>query len=294
MSAPNAPSTPAAIPSTAPDRAPLPWGLWGRQTAAVMRLELRRSFLGRRAMGLYFLALIPVLTLGARALAPLAMLPGDDLPRSTELFANVYQSLILRLVVFFGCAEIFGNLVRRELLDRSLHYYFLTPVRREVLAAGKYLTGLVVAAVLFGASTAVTFALAYQPHGGASVARFLLSGPGLGHLAAYLLVTLLGCLGYGAVFLTFGFFAKSPAIPAVAVFGWEAMNFLLPPFLKKVSVIHYLVSLCPVPVSQGPLAVLADPTSPWVAIPGLAVVTAALLAVSAWRIRRMEISYEEH
>jgi hypothetical protein len=77
------------------------------------------------------------------------------------------------------------------------------------------------------------------------------------------------------------------------VFGWEAMNFLLPPFLKKVSVIYYLESLCPVPVSLGPIGIPADAPSPWLAIPGLFLLTAVLLAISAWKIKRLEISYEE-
>lgn len=278
--------------SPAPRR--LPWALWRRQVAAILRLELAKSFLGRRALALYALAAMPVVAMALRAVAPGGLADPQEVSGTTELYANVFQSLVLRLVLFFGCAEVFGNLIRRELLERSIHYYFLTPVRREVLAAGKYLTGLLVSTVLFGASAALSFALAYLPHDGTALRRFFLDGPGFAHLGAYLLVVFLGCLGYGAVFLAFGFFAKSPAIPAVVVFGWEALNFLLPPLLKKASVVHYLLSLCPVPVSQGPLAVLAEPASPWVAVPGIALVTAVLLAVSAWRIRKMEISYEEH
>ena len=278
--------------SPAPRR--LPWALWRRQVAAVLRLELAKRFVGRRALGLYALAAMPVVAMALRALAPGGLESPEDVSGTTELYANVFQSLVLRLVVFFGCIEVFGNLIRRELLERSIHYYFLTPVRREVLAAGKYLTGLAVSTVLFGASAALSFALAYLPHDGTALQRFFLAGPGFAHLGAYLFVVFLGCLGYGAVFLAFGFFWKSPAIPAVVVFGWEALNFLLPPLLKKASVIHYLLSLCPVPVSEGPLAVIAEPASPWVAVPGIALVTAVLLAVSAWKIRRMEISYEEH
>ena len=106
-------------------------------------------------------------------------------------------------------------------------------------------------------------------------------------------MTALACIGYGAVFLAVGFFFKSPAIPALAVFGWEKIHFLLPPLLKKISVIHYLQSLCPVPISQGPLAILADAPSPWVAVPGLLGLTLVLLGLSAWKIRRMEILYTE-
>jgi ABC-type transport system involved in multi-copper enzyme maturation permease subunit len=287
-------SAPALDSPVSPAPRRLPWALWRRQIAAILRLELAQSFLGRRAFALYALAAMPVVAMGLRVVAPGGLDDPQDVAGTTELYANVFQLLMLRLVVFIGCIAIFGNLIRREMLERSIHYYFLTPVRREVLAAGKYLTGLVVSTVLFGASAALSFALAYLPHDGTALQRFFLDGPGLAHLGAYLFVVFLGCLGYGAVFLAFGFFAKSPVIPAVLVFGWEGLNFLLPAVLKKASVVHYLLSLCPVPVSQGPLAVLADPASPWVAVPGLALVTAALLAVSASKIRTMEISYEEH
>lgn len=269
-----------------------PWGQWKSQGLAVMRLELRKSFLGKRVFLLLVLALMPVFLLGLRAVIPEAV--DDDpsnLAEATKIFSAVYQAFTVRVIVFLGCVWIFGNLIRREVLDRSLHYYFLSPIRREVLVVAKYLTGLLVAIVLFGSSTLISYLLAYAPHTG--VSNFFFRGPGFGHLGSYMLVTSLACMGYGAVFLALGFFFKSPAIPALAVFGWERILFLLPPLLKKVSVSHYLQSLCPVPFDQGPLAILADAPSPWISIPGLFVVSAALLAISARRIKKMEISYEE-
>jgi ABC-type transport system involved in multi-copper enzyme maturation permease subunit len=262
-----------------------------RQVRAILRLELRKGF--RRSWGLYLLALAPLVILALRTIVPGAVREPSDVSGATEFYAGIYQAFILRIVIFLACVAIFGNLIRRETLDRSLHYYFLSPLRRELLVAAKYLTGLIVSCFLFGATTVVAFFLAYAPHESAAVRQFLLHGPGLGHLASYLLVTFLACVGYGAVFLFFGFFFKSPALPALAVFGWEGIHFLLPPLLKKASVIHYLQSLCPVPVSEGPLAVLADAPAPWVAVSGLLVLAAVLVAISAWRIRGMEISYEE-
>jgi len=268
-----------------------PWSQWRSQGLAVMRLELRKSFLGKRVFLLLVLALMPVLILALRAIIPEAVDDPANLADATKTFSAIYQAFVLRVIVFLGCVWIFGNLIRREVLDRSLHYYFLSPLRREVLVVAKYLTGLVVAVVLFGAATLISYLLAYAPHTG--VGRFFFNGPGLAHLGSYLLVTSLACMGYGAVFLALGFFFKSPAIPALAVFGWERILFLLPPLLKKVSVAHYLQSLCPVPFDEGPLAILADAPSPWISIPGLFLVSAALLALSAWKIRKMEISYEE-
>jgi ABC-type transport system involved in multi-copper enzyme maturation permease subunit len=256
-----------------------------------MRLEMRKGFLGRRSILLLVLALQAPFILTLRALIPGAVHDPANLASATEGFSALYQTFILRLVVFLGCVTIFGNLVRREVMDRSLHYYFLSPMRRELLVVAKYLTGLIAAVVVFGGSTLLSFALSYAPQTG--VSQFMLRGPGLAHLGMYLTATLLACVGYGAVFLTFGFFFKSPAIPALLVFGWEGVNFLLPPFLKKVSVIHYVQALCPVPFDHGPLAVLATPPPLWVAIPGVLLVSAILLAVSAWKIRTMEINYEE-
>ena len=271
--------------------APLPWGLFRRQLAAILRLEVKKGFFGKRALGLYALAAMPVVIFAIHAVVTRFVTHSDGLPEATNAFATLYQTFFLRLVIFFGCVEIFGNLIRREMLERTLHYYFLSPVRREVLATAKYLTGLLVAFTLFGSATIASFFLSYSPYHGIDL--FFLHGPGFAHLSAYVFVTFLACLGYGAVFLAFGFFWKSPAIPAVIVFGWEGINFLLPPLLKKISMIHYLESLCPVPISLGPFALPADAPSPWLAVPGIFLLTAVLLAISGWKVRRMEISYEE-
>ena len=282
------------ITTTVPGARPhagLPWGQWWNQLRAVVRLELRKGF--RRSFGLLLLALAPLFIVVLRMIVPGGVRDASDVAGATQFFAGLYQAFILRIVIFLACVSIFGNLIRRETLDRSLHYYFLSPVRRELLVVAKYVTGLIVSFGLFGLTTALSFLLAYLPHESTAVSHFLFHGPGLGHLASYLLVTLLACVGYGAVFLFFGFFFKSPALPALAVFGWEGIHFLLPPLLKEISVIHYLQSLCPVPVPEGPLAMLSDAPAPWVSVVGLFALAVVLVAVSAWKIRRMEITYDE-
>ena len=65
----------------------------------------------------------------------------------------------------------------------------------------------------------------------------------------------------------------------------------VPPLLKKMSVIHYLNSLVPVPISEGPFAVLAEPTPAYLSVPGLLIVTALVLMAAGARIRHMEIRY---
>src|ERR1041385_4056490 len=240
-----------------------PWGLWFRQIRAIFRLELGKNFLGRRSVLLYLLAFLPILPW--LLLAPFTP-PGrewQDFTQYNMIFAIFYGGMILRTVVFFGCAWIFMILFRGEIIDRSLHFYFLSPVRRQVLVVGKYLSGLVTSIILFVGTTIVSMLLLYLPHFPSQSSRFFFDGPGSGQLLTYAGITILACIGYGAFFLVVGLFFRNPIIPAVVLYGWEWLNFLLPPLLKKISVIHYLNSLAPVPVSEGPFAVVAEPTPVW-------------------------------
>jgi ABC-type transport system involved in multi-copper enzyme maturation permease subunit len=267
------------------------WALRRRQAAAVMRIELRKNFLSRRALLLYLLAAIPVGLLVLLNLVPPDASDFRDFTLLHQLYAAIYNGLILRTLLFFGCAWVFMNLFRGEVVDRSLHYYFLTPARREVLVVGKYLSGVVTTVVMFGTATVGSMLLLYFVRFYAESARYFSEGPGLRQLLVYLSITVLACVGYGAIFLVVGLFFRNPVIPALVFYGWEWINFLLPPLLKKISVIHYLDSLRPVPMSEGPFAVLAEPTPAWVSVPSLFVFTLLVLAVASLHIRRMEISY---
>ena len=266
----------------------LPWSLWLRQTGAIFSLETSKNFFGRRAILIYLLALLPIFMLGMLALVTI---PTRNFVNLSMIYAWIYAGLILRTVVFFGCAWIFMNLFRGELVDRSLHYYFLSPVRREVLVVGKYLSGVVASVVLFVTSTIVSMLLLYFPHFYSESSRYFFDGPGMGQLLTYAGVTILACIGYGAFFLFIGLFFRNPIIPALVLYAWEWINFLLPPLLKKISVIHYLNSLVPIPVSEGPFAVVAEPTAAWIAIPGLVLITILVLIAAGYRIRHLEIKY---
>src|SRR5436190_1423188 len=166
------------------------WALWTRQTLAILRLEISKNFLSRRAFLLYLIAVAPLLLLSMLALVPPPTDEMENFSQLSQVFAGIYGALILRTLVFFGCAWVFMNLFRGEVVDRSLHYYFLAP-----------------------------------------------------------------------------------------------------PGLKKISVIHYLQSLVPVPMSEGPFAVLVEPTPAWIAVPSLLLFTGVVLFLACLHIRRMEISY---
>src|SRR6266536_2323561 len=81
------------------------WSLWLRQIRAIFGLEMRKNFLGKRSFLIYLLALAPIPLFAGLAVIP----PTRNFARLGEIFAVIYGGLILRTVVFFGCAWIFMN-----------------------------------------------------------------------------------------------------------------------------------------------------------------------------------------
>src|SRR6476620_7139657 len=182
----------------------LNWALWLRQIRAIFRLEIEKNFLGKRSILLYLLALLPIIP--RAMLAPFTP-PGrewKDFTLYSMIYAVFYGGLILRTVVFFGCAWIFMNLFRGEIVDRSLHYYFLSALRREVLLTGKYLSGLVTSIILFTTVTVVSMFLLFFPRFFSPSVLFFLDGSGIGQLFTYAVITILACVGYGAFFMVVG------------------------------------------------------------------------------------------
>ena len=102
-----------------------------RQFMGTLRLEIRRSLFARRAFAVYFLAAAPVALVALWAISPFPTRELEGPMEAATVFAFLFE-LYLRVSLFFSTLFLFVNLYRAEILEKSLHYYFLTPVRREV------------------------------------------------------------------------------------------------------------------------------------------------------------------
>lgn len=215
-----------------------------------------------------------------------------------KVYAGMFQFFYLRLAIFFGCLGIFINLFRGEMLDKSLHFWFLVPVKREVLLLGKYVAGLIAAALIFGGGAILSFLAMVLPQDASEVQTFWQTiGPE--HAFWYGAAAILGCVGYGSIFLAAGLLLRNPIIPAIVMLLWESINGFLPDVMQKLSVLHYLQSLCPVPVPlpndmPALLKLLLSPAAPSsvpLAVLGLLTVTALVLFAAMQAARRLEINY---
>jgi hypothetical protein len=228
-----------------------------------------------------------------RNIHPLLDFEGDR-----RAFAAVFQLFYLRLAIFFGCLGIFMNLFRGEMLDKTLHFWFLAPARREVLLAGKYGAGLIASTIIFAGGALLCFGVMLWPHDSVEIQAFL-QNAGMAQAFWYAVAAVSGCIGYGSVFLAAGLLMRNPIIPAAVILAWESINGFLPELLQKLSVLHYLQSLCPVPVPTDEnmpallklLVTPAAPASHMGAILGLFAVTAVVLWIARYAILRMQVTY---
>ncbi len=270
-----------------------PWRLFASQISVLVRNEVRRNLFTRRRIWVYLLALIPVIILLIHYFLDKRTSP-SQLEEDTFVLAGIVQLYYLRLGIFFACMGIFTWLFRGEMVERTLHYQFLVPVRKEVLVVGKFLAGAVISVALFETAVLACFCLTYSRLG--STGRsYVFDGPGLSQLGSYLLVTALACVGYGAMFLALSLLFKNPIIPGAMLMGWEAVAPIFPSWAQRVSVTFYLKHLCPVKLPvDGPMAIftiVAEPVSPFIAVFGLLCLTIAILVISCFLIHRLEVTY---
>ena len=221
-----------------------------------------------------------------------------DLEEDRAVFAGIFQYFYLRLAIFFGCLGIFMYLFRGEMSNRTLHFWFLAPARREVLLVGKYMAGLIASAAIFGGGALLTFGAMMWPHDPVEVQAYWNAGA-MSHVFWYAAAAVLGCVGYGSVFLAVGLYVRNPIIPAAVLLAWEGASGIFPHVLQKMSVLYYLQSLCPVPAPMDDdaptlirlLAAPAAPASRPAAILGLLLLTAFVLWIAGRAVRRMQIAY---
>jgi len=170
----------------------------------------------------------------------------------------------------------------------------------EVLLAGKSLSGLVAATVIFCLSVLVQWVCKSAHFPSDLLNSHMFGGPGMSHLVSCVLAAALACIGYGSVFLWAKLRYRNPLLPAALILVWEGANGIVPALLKKVIVIYWLKSICPIsiPALRGNdnnffnlLVFDIDPAPASDAIVNLLLIAAFVLAWGAMQARKLEISY---
>jgi ABC-type Na+ efflux pump permease subunit len=236
--------------------------LWSRRTVFLLLVTGAPVFLALVARIVQSSGIVPLRVNGAAV-------------DGASIFGMMIWVFFLRFIVpvlgvFYGTA-----LIADEVEDRTITYLFTRPIRRGAVLVGKYLAYLVSTSLVVLPSVVLVYFLLVPLN---QVGRtFLAFASDLGLLA-------LGLAAYGALFALVGAALKRPLVSGlVFVFGWEQIALLVPGYMKRFTVAHYVQALVPHAMpSDGVAAVLQSVLrdNPPAAICILAL--AGVVAASLW------------
>jgi ABC-type transport system involved in multi-copper enzyme maturation permease subunit len=191
------------------------------------------------------------------------------------------------LAVFYGT-----SLIADEVEDKTITYLFTRPIPRGAVLVGKYLAYLACTTMVVLPSVMIVY-FVIVPRGGSLADTFP-------SLVADLGILFLGLAVYGALFALVGAWLKRPVLTGLLfVFGWEPVILVVPGYLKKLTVAHYLQALVPhaMPADNSAVSIL---TSLFRETPGLGMALVSLsgilvvcLALSTRAVERREYVLEQ-
>ena len=205
-------------------------------TRRVFELTLGQMLWGRRTMLLALAAAAPVLLalvtrLTLSTSAAVLQINGRQIG-SEAVFSTAMTLLYLRFIVpaigvFYGT-----SLIADEVEDRTITYLFVRPIPRGAIVLGKYLAYVLCVTAVVVPSAAVVFVV---------MVPFPDMAPLFGSFVRGLGVLALGLAAYGAVFLWAGTLFRRPLVGGlVFVFGWEQLAAVLPGYVGRLTIAHYL------------------------------------------------------
>src|SRR2546428_6633808 len=238
-----------------------------RRAAVVAVLTVRYLLTTRRAIVTALLAMIPLIVVLSLAAARVQSY-------GVVLFQILMVPLFLQVVLIFVTIVQAGLLIRKEIDDDTLPYLLTRPISKPAVVLYKYLGYVVAMFVLLVPPLVVAYGVT-EAYAGSSF------GADLDVLGAFLAVTVLGGLAYGALFTLLSVATRRPLFVGLMFgFVWEGVVGSIPGDVPKLSVIYYIRSVLQGQIGTGPLHDFGSKTSSGVAAAGNVGVTSgpALLA----------------
>jgi ABC-type transport system involved in multi-copper enzyme maturation permease subunit len=243
------------------------------------------------------------LTVGAPVLIALVLRTIDETGTSvlrvngvrvsgSVIFGGLFWLLYLRFVVPVLGAFYGTSLMSDEVEDRTITYLFTRPIPRGAVIMGKYAAYLACTELVVLPSVTVAYFLVVPLGGGSIGETFPLLVTDLGILA-------IGLAAYGAVFALIGALVPRPLVAGlVLVFGWEQVALLVPGYLRRFTVAHYLQALVPHAMPQDDTvtaiqSLFSEPPSTSSSVAALVVITLVALWFAVRTVERREYVLEQ-
>ena len=206
------------------------------------------------------------------------------------LFGMMIWILFLRfsvpvLGVFYGT-----SLIADEVEDKTITYLFTRPIQRGAVLIGKYLAYLACTGLVILPSVMIVY-FALVPVGEIQAS--------FGQLLKDLGILALGLAVYGALFALIGAVLKRPLVVGlVFAFGWEQLALVVPGYLRRFTLAHYLQALVPHAMpADGAVSLLQtvfrETPSPFSSLVWLLAALVACLVLAVRAVERREYVLEQ-
>ncbi len=201
----------------------------------MFNIAFRQMFWSKKTLLLSIVAVLPALVAISFRFSEHSVRDAKEVfPTIMLVMYLLFLSILLAL--FYGTA-----IVADEVDNKTIIYLFTRPIRKYTILFGKFIAYLLGTCSVLIPSALITFAILVTD----SKMKYSF-GENLGLFLKYLIVLVLALIAYGAIFTLFGISLKRPVlIGLLFAFGWEKITLIVPGFIKKFSVVHYLLSSFP-------------------------------------------------
>ena len=203
------------------------------------------------------------------------------------IFGFMIWLLYLRFIIPVLGAFYGTSLISDEVEDRTITYLFTRPVPRGAVIIGKYFAYLACTGLVVLPSVTAVYLLITSIAGGSIGSTFLQLLTDLGLLAVGLAV-------YGAVFALIGALVPRPLVAGLLlIFGWEQVALIVPGYLRRFTIAHYLQALVPHAMPQDDTvtaiqSLFSQPPSVLSSLLSLAAIAVVALWMAARTVSRRE------
>lgn len=225
------------------------WQVWGRQILAVISLSNRRFLFSRFFWTVTFLAAMPIVTsLLISVVLFFQMRLGDEgnvpISEMKNVMEAIFQGVFLHFGIFFCAFGIGSNMIREEMDEQTLHYFFLQPMPRWIFLLGKLLSNLIIIGGTFTVVHLLSKLILVFPLGFEGYKEFFTSWWMIKSTILEVVVIFLSLLIYSTLFLAISSVIKN-LVYGLFLFGWELSTNYLPETLRNFSLVYHLREFLP-------------------------------------------------
>jgi ABC-2 type transport system permease protein len=201
----------------------------GTRGLTITKMTIKRLLFSRKTIVLLFLCALPILI----SIYWLTTETGNGYTFFSDLVFLTYLFFIVVIISLLYGVSLFND----DITDKTITYLISRPVDRFELVIYKYIGYLFSAIVVVIPPLVLTFLIVAAKAGDI--------GGHIGLLSTYIGVFVLAIIGYGAIFMFFGLLFKRPLlISFIFMFVWEEFFASIPLLINKITLRHYLESIC--------------------------------------------------